>query len=136
MIKKRKLEIHFSTILLLGISVSIWAILATDYFMPVLWLTILCLFVIFTNPHEFKHFFRRFAQIGATLAVVSLLQIIFRREGKVLLSWHQIDLVFSIGLREAILLWIRFMLLFVLANILAQVSLFNFLLFINKIGIS
>ena len=45
-------------------------------------------------------------------------------------------LIYSEGAREAILLWIRFMILFVLAKIFAQVSLFHFLLFMNKLGLS
>lgn len=129
-------QLHFVTILVLGLSASLWAITATNFTMPVVWLLLLCILVALNNPLEFRHFFKRFAQIGSTLIILSLFQIIFRRQGEVLIWWNQFPLIFSVGLREAILLWIRFMILFVLANIFAQVSLFNFLLFANKIRLS
>ncbi|MCI0496119.1 energy-coupling factor transporter transmembrane protein EcfT [candidate division KSB1 bacterium] len=120
------------SILLLGISSSVWAIAAQDYVMPIIWLVILLAIVSIDNPHEFQFFLKRFSQIGVTLISISLLQIIFRRAGTVVLAVHQFPLVYSEGLREAILLWIRFMILFVLARVFAQVSLFHFLLFMNK----
>lgn len=129
-------QLNFVSILFLGISASLWAIAATNYIMPIIWLLVLCILVILNSPYEFSRFFKRFAQIGLALVIISLVQILFRREGVVLISWNQFPLVFSVGLREAILVWIRFMILFVLANIFAQISLFNFLLFVNKIGLS
>lgn len=81
-------------------------------------------------------FFRRFSQIGSLLLVLSFFQIIFRRDGDVLLSFREFPLVFSEGFREAILLWIRFMIIFELAHIFSQVSLFEFVLFLNRIKIS
>ena len=122
-------QLHFFTILILGVSASLWAIAATSYIMPITWLMMLYILVTLNSPSEFRHFLKRFTQIGLLLVGISFLQIIFRRQGTVLVSWHQFPLIYSVGLREAILLWIRFMILFVLANIFAQVSLFNFLLF-------
>lgn len=81
-------------------------------------------------------FFRRFSQIGLLLLVLSFFQIVFRRDGNVLLSFREFPLVFSEGFREAILLWIRFMIIFELAHIFSRVSFFEFLLFLNKIKIS
>ena len=74
--------------------------------------------------------------VGFSHNMVSLLQIVFRREGEILLSIKSFPIVFSTGLREAVLLWIRFMIIFMLAYVFAQVSLFEFLLFLNKIKIS
>lgn len=126
-------QLHFVTILFLGISSSLWAISAKSYLMPMAWLVILFSLVTLNNPREFKYFLKRFAQIGTTLIIISILQIIFRREGTVLFVWRQYPLIYSEGLREAILLWIRFMILFELANVFAHISLFNFLLFLNKL---
>jgi len=81
-------------------------------------------------------FFRRFSQVGLLLLVLSFFQIIFRREGDVLFSFRGFPLVFSDGFREAILLWIRFMIIFELAHIFARISMFEFLLFLNKIKVS
>ena len=81
-------------------------------------------------------FFRRFYQAGALLSAVSILQVIFRRSGDVLLSLKGFPLVFSTGLNEAILLWVRFMIIFELAHIFARVSLFEFILLLNKARIS
>lgn len=129
-------RLHFVSILLLGISSSVWAITAQHYLMPTVWLVLLTILVSLDNPHEFSFFWKRFSQIGATLISISLLQIIFRRSGTIILEVHQFPLIYSEGLREAILLWIRFMILFVLARIFAQVSLFHFLLVMNKSRIS
>ncbi len=129
-------EIHFFTILAMGCSATLWAVSETRFLMPIFWLIFLSVWIIFTAPAEFKMFFRRVSQMGMILTVVSLLQIIFRRQGEVLLSIKGFPLVCSDGLREAILLWIRFMIIFMLAYIFARVSLFDFLLFLNKIRIS
>jgi len=113
-----------------------WAIFDIRFMMPILWLAFLCVLVALTNPSEFSMFLRRFTQIGSLLLVMSLLQLIFRREGKVLFAIGNFPLVFSEGLREAILLWIRFMILFALAYLFARISTFKFLLFSNKAGLS
>lgn len=81
-------------------------------------------------------FVKRFTQMGLVLLSVSLLQIIFRRQGTVILSLEGFPLIYSAGLREAILLWIRYMIIFMLAYVFARVSMFDFLLFLNKIRVS
>jgi energy-coupling factor transporter transmembrane protein EcfT len=129
-------KFHFLTILIIGCSATLWAVYDTQIVMPLLWLILLAVWLIFSEPTEFKMFFRRFYRIGLLLLMVSLLQIIFRREGNVLLSIRGIPLVFADGLREAILLWIRYVIIFILAHIFARVSLFEFLLFLNKIKLS
>lgn len=129
-------SLHFVTILVIGFSATMWAIYETRFIMPLIWLILLSLWIIFSNPAEFNMFLRRFYKIGSLLFIVSLLQIIFRREGEIILSIRGFSVIFSIGLREALLLWMRFMILFMLACLLAQVSLFDFLLFLNKIGVS
>lgn len=129
-------ELHFLTFLAIGFSATLWAIFDIRIMMPISWLIFLCILVLLNNPQEFSIFFRRFSKIGAMLLLLSLLQIIFRREGKVLLAIHNFPVVFLIGLREAILLWIRFMIIFELAYIFAQISIFKFLLFSNKVGLS
>ncbi len=131
-----KKEFHFFTILIMGCSATFWAVSETKMLMPMFWLLFLSVWIILNAPAEFKMFFRRVSQIGLLLMVVSLLQIIFRREGDVVLSIKGLPVVFSDGLREAILLWIRFMIIFMLAYLFARVSLFEFLLFLNKIRIS
>jgi energy-coupling factor transport system permease protein len=67
---------------------------------------------------------------------VSFIQILFRREGAILVRWNDFPLIYTDGAREATLVWIRFMILFVLAKVFAQVSLFHFLIFMNKLGLS
>jgi len=126
-------QLHFLTVLFIGTSASAWAIFDIRIYVPSLWLLFLCVLVVVFNPREFLRFLRRFAQIGTTLLVVSALQIIFRRDGAVLLSVGTFPLVFSVGLREAILLWVRFMVIFALAYIFARVTTFHFLLFCDKI---
>lgn len=127
---------HFLTILLLGCSATIWAIAERGYFMPFLWLIILSIWIALTAPGEFKMFLRRVSQIGLLLTIISLVQIVFRRHGEVLLAFRNWPIVFSDGLREAILLWIRFMIIFMLAYIFSRVSLYEFLLFLNKMKVS
>jgi len=134
--KKLILDLHFLTFLFIGLSASMWAIFDVRFFMPIAWLIFLCILVTVNNPHEFSKFFKRFTQIGATLLVISILQIVFRRDGNILLTFGNFPLVYSVGLREAILLWIRFMIIFALAYVLAGISIFKFLLFSNKAGFS
>jgi len=131
-----KANFHFLTIFLIGCSATFWAVYEIKFIMPLVWLIFLSIWILFSTPAEFKMFFRRFAQIGLLLLIISVVQIIFRREGEVMLSLKGFPLVFSNGFREAMLLWIRFMIIFELANIFAQVSLFEFLLFLNKIRFS
>ena len=133
---KRHLEFHFLTVLVMGLSASLWAVSSVSLAMVTIWLVLLCLFVLILDPKEFPKFFRRLANIGLTLFGVSILQIIFRRNGNVVLWAGSFPLIYSDGLREAFLLWIRFMILFVLARTMAFVSLFHFMLFMNKIKIS
>jgi len=131
-----KVEYHFLTVLVLGSSASLWAVCDTRFLMPVVWLMVLCAFVVVCEPGEFSLLFRRFARIGVTLSGISLLQIIFRRSGETILSAGHFPLIFSDGLREAVLLWVRFMILFALAHVMAHISMFHFLLFTNKIRLS
>lgn len=121
---------------MIGSSATLWAVYETGFIMPCFWLIFLMIWILFSLPAEFKMFFRRLSQIGLLLLVVSLLQIIFRRQGEVLFSIHGFPIIFSEGIRETILLWIRFMIIFMLAYIFSQTSLFEFLLFLNKIKIS
>ncbi len=129
-------QIHFLSILILGISSSVWAVAAKHYLMPLIWLGLLSILVITHDPGEFRHFIKRFTQLGSALIIVSFIHILFRREGAILFRWNDIPLIYSDGAREAILVWIRFMILFVLAKIFTQVSLFHFLVFLNKLGLS
>jgi energy-coupling factor transporter transmembrane protein EcfT len=131
-----QLHFHFLTIFIMGCSATFWAVYETKLLMPVFWLIFLSSWIIIIAPAEFKMFFRRLSQIGLLLLIVSFLQIIFRRQGDVVFSIKGFPVVFSTGLREAILLWIRYMIIFMLAYIFARVSLFEFLLFLNKIKIS
>lgn len=129
-------NIHFLSILIIGISSSVWAVSARQFLMPLIWLVLLSISMIIYDPGEFRYFIKRFTQLGSALIVVSLIQILFRRDGAILLRWNDIPLIYSDGAREAILVWIRFMILFVLAKIFSYVSLFHFLLFLNKLRFS
>lgn len=126
-------KLHFLTMLLLGGSATVWAVYAKSLLMPLTWLLLLSLWIVLSAPSEFKMFWRRFYHLGLLLFVVSFLQLIFRRQGAVLVSLAGMPLIYSEGLREAILLWIRLSILFMLAFYFAQISLFEFLLFMNKI---
>jgi energy-coupling factor transporter transmembrane protein EcfT len=136
MMKKNKFKLHFLTIFIIGCSATISAVLARHFLFPLLWLIFLSAWIIVSAPSEFKLFFYRIAQIGSLLLIVSAVQILFRRSGAVILSLNGFPLIFSEGLNEAILLWIRFMIIFMLAYVFSQVSLFEFFIFMNKIGVS
>lgn len=133
---KSKFKFHFLTIFFIGSSATAWAVLAKDFVFPMLWLLFLSAWIIASAPSEFKLFFYRFSQIGSLLLFVSLMQIIFRRSGAVILTIKEFPIIFSDGMNEAVLLWIRFMIIFMLAYVFSQVSLFEFFIFLNKIGIS
>ena len=133
---KPKFKFHFLTIFFIGSSATIWAVMAKNFVFPMLWLVFLSTWIIASEPTEFKLFFNRFSQIGSMLLLVSLIQIIFRRSGDVVFAFKGFPIIFSEGLNEAILLWIRFMIIFMLAYVFSQVSLFEFFIFMNKIGIS
>ncbi len=127
--------LHFLTILVAGCSASFWVVASSHYLLPLLWLMFFSVWIVVREPREFKTFIKRFSQIGSVLLIVSLFQIIFRRQGTVVFSYSEIPLVYSDGLMEAILLWIRYMIIFMLAYIFAQVPIFNFFLFLNNIRI-
>ena len=131
-----KNTLHFVTVLAAGCSASYWAVAATHYLLPLLWLLFFSVWIVVRERREFKNFLKRFSQIGSALLVVSLFQIIFRRQGMVIVSFEGFPLIYSIGLMEAVLLWIRYMIIFMLAYVFAQVHVFDFFLFLNKIRIS
>ena len=123
------------SLLLMSLSATAWAVAARDAAMPLIWLAFLVVFILVNQPREIPFFFRRLLKTAALLFAVSLLQIIFRRTGRPLVSISGIVLVFSDGFREALLLWIRFMILFVLARIMAGTTVFQFLLLTDKLRI-
>lgn len=124
---------HLLSILFLGISASLWAISFTKFWIPISWLGLLSLFMIVCDFREFSRFLVRFKKIGIVLTIFSLFQIIFRRSGEVIFHYEHLPVIYSDGLHEAVLLWIRFMTFFVLAKIFSQISLFNFVVVMNKI---
>ena len=136
MIKFSKINFHFLSILIIGSSATIWSVYTINIKIPFLWMLLLMLWIILIAPDEFKMVFRRFAKIGLFLISLSILQLVFRRTGTILFSINEFPIIFSDGVAEAILLWIRLMIIFMLAFIFSQVSIFNFLLFLNKIKIS
>ena len=113
---------HFATILTLGISASFWAVFSERIMIPLGWLIAVSAVVFTIHPAEFTRFMHRFLKIGLTLVAVSVLQIVFRREGAIILSIESFHLIYENGLREAVLLWIRFMIIFSLAFLLARIS--------------
>jgi len=133
--ENQKNQFHFLILLLLGMSSSLWAVMDRQGLMSALWLFILWGMVLVIHPKEITRFLKRLFHIGSALIVFSLLQIIFRRQGIALLKVGDFTLITFQGLREAVLLWIRFMILFALAFIMARISLFHFLLFTNKIRV-
>ncbi len=128
-------RLHLFSLLLLVSTVSLWAILADHYTVPLMWLLILSVMVLIHRKTEFIAFMRRFLQIGGGLMVISILQIVFRREGDVILSYRGFNLIYASGLMEAILLWIRFMLLFVMATLISYSSVFYLYRFLVSIHI-
>jgi len=127
--------LHFLTILIAGGSASFWVVASSHYLLPLMWLVLFSAWIVVREPREFKKFIKRFSQIGSVLLVVSMFQIIFRRQGTVILSLNEFPLVYLDGLMEAILLWIRYMIIFMIAYLFAQVPTFNFFLFLNKVRI-
>lgn len=127
------MKLHFLTILCAGVSATFWGVYATDFRMPLVWLLLLIGWIAVLAPDEFRVFLRRFSQIGLMLCVISIVQIVFRRQGTILFAFHGFPLIFSNGLNEAILLWIRFMIIFMLAFIFGQIPLFDFFHFLTKI---
>jgi energy-coupling factor transporter transmembrane protein EcfT len=130
--KSKKIDLHFFSFLFIGISASLWAIFDVRFLMPLSWLIFISLLITINNRKEIRSFTRRFLQIGVTLLGISLLQIIFRREGLVLVTINNFPLIWSEGLREAALLWIRFMIIFSFAYLFIQFPIFKFLVFTNK----
>jgi len=126
---------HFTPLLFLGLSSSLWAVMDRQGVMSGVWLLILWIFVLIIHPKEIQKFLKRLLHIGLALIAFSLLQLIFRRQGSPVFIINDFVLVTTDGLREALLLWIRFMILFALAFLMARVSIFHFLLFTNKIHI-
>lgn len=129
-------KLHFFSILFAGCSATFWAVAARDYFIPVSWLLILIVFVVLTQRTGMKIFVQRFSGIGAVLLIVSLFQIIFRRQGAILFQWNEFPLIYADGLREAFLLWNRFLMIFILAYLFSKIPVFEFFVFLNKIGIT
>jgi energy-coupling factor transporter transmembrane protein EcfT len=85
------------------------------------------------DPGEFSRFLVRFRKIGFALLFFSILQIIFRRSGEVLLYWQQMPIAYYDGVKEAVLLWVRFSILFLLAKMFSEISPFHLLVLMNRI---
>ena len=127
---------HIIPILILGSSASLWSILETRFLMPLLWMGFLSLFIFWTNRNEWRKLVRRILHVGFMLILVSLLQVVFRREGSVFLSIGRLPLVYSGAVREAVLIWIRYMILFMSAALFLQKPSFEIVTFLNRIGFS
>ena len=123
------------TVLFLSLSAGFWAV--TSHSIPVylIWLIFLGMIAVWINYRDLLSFFSQTGKIGAVLVLVSLVQLIFRREGVVLLSILEFPLVYSSGVLEAILFWNRIMILFLLTFLLSSISPFHFLLASRKTGI-
>ena len=126
---------HPGALLLFGLTASLWAVADGRGLMSLVWLVLLCGLVYRQNPGEFRHFFRRLSKLGLSLILVSLLQIIFRRTGAAVLVYKGVVLATHDGVLEAGLLWVRFMILFALASILARIRLFDFLVLLGKLRV-
>ncbi|MBN1348923.1 hypothetical protein JXJ21_05900 [candidate division KSB1 bacterium] len=127
---------HILTLFIISISASFWAIFSAKFLMPVAWLVFLFILLFFSHSQGHRRFLYQVARIAILLLFVSLIQVIFRREGDVLLAVDSFPLIFSEGAREAVLLWIRFMIIFEMAQLFALVSGFEFLSFCNSVGLS
>ncbi len=126
---------HLFSILITSASATCWAVAASDYFIPLSWLGLMVIGVVLVDSKQIQKLMTRILTFGSALLAVSLLQIVFRRQGNVLFSIGSFPLIFADGLKEAILLWIRYMILFMSANLFSRISGFEFLLFLNKIRI-
>lgn len=134
--KNTQNHFHLISVLFTGASATVWAVAATDYLIPLIWLGLMIVWVLAAEPVKIWKLAVRFFAFGSVLLAVSLFQIIFRRQGTEIFSINGFPLIYSDGLREAILLWIRYMILFLLAYNFSQISTFEFLVFLNKIRIS
>lgn len=123
---------HPAALLFLGLTASLWAVADRSGYMALFWLTALCVLVYFESPTAFGHFFRRLSKLAASLLIVSLLQIIFRRQGEPVFVLRGVVLITRDGGLEAVLLWIRFLILFALAVLMARIRLFEFLVLLSK----
>ncbi len=128
-------ELHFFTFLVIGTSASFWAIFSNYFFIPVIWLLFLLTLICYLNYENVIRLLIRFFKFGVVLAFFSLLHLLFRREGTILITFLDFPLIFSNGVQEALLLWLRFLNLFVLASLFARMSPFKFILFCSKINI-
>ena len=126
---------HPGTLLFLGLTASLWAVADGRGTMSLVWLGLLCAMVYRERPAEFRQFFRRLSKLGISLVVISLLQIVFRRTGASVLVFKGVTLATHDGVLEAALLWIRFMILFALAALLARIRLFDFLALLGKLRV-
>lgn len=129
-------KINIVSLLLLGLSATAWAVAGRSVAMPLIWLAVLVLFSLALQPEEIPFFVHRLLKTAAVLIGVSLLQVLFRRSGTPLVSIQGVVLVFSDGFREAVLLWIRFMILFVLARVMASAPIFQFMILTSRMRIS
>lgn len=130
-----KKELHFFTFFIIGSSASYWTIFSNFFFIPVIWLLFLLILMCYLNLENTYNIVKRFLKFGLALLFFSLLHIIFRREGTILVSFLNIPLIYSHGLREALLLWLRFLNLFALASLFARMSPFKLILFLSKINV-
>ncbi|MBN2414345.1 hypothetical protein JXO52_00810 [bacterium] len=127
--------VNIISLLLMGLSATAWAVAGQSVVMPLVWLALLLFFILVMQPEDIPYFLRRLLKTATVLVGVSLLQVLFRRSGRPLVSVAGVELVFSDGFREAVLLWIRFMILFLLARVMACASIFQFLVLGDKMKI-
>ncbi len=130
-----KKELHFFTFFMIGTSASYWAIFSNDFIIPLLWLFVLLTLVSVFNLQEIRRFFSRFLKFGLALLIFSMLHLVFRREGVVLVSLSNFPIIYRNGFHEALLLWFRFLNILALSSLFARMSPFKFILFCQKIYI-
>jgi len=123
---------HPAVLLFLGLTASLWAVADRVGAMSLFWLVALCAMVYHESPAAFGHFFRRLSKLAVTLLLVSVLQIVFRRQGEPLWAVRGVVLITHDGGLEAVLLWIRFLILFALAVLMAGIRLFEFLVLLSR----
>ncbi len=127
---------HLVVILALIISATYWTMATDDALVSAGWLLSLLLLIIFSDVSGLSLLFKRLFKISLLLGIVSLFQIIFRRSGDVLLEINSFPVVYQDGFQQAVLLWMRYMVIFQVAFLFSRIKMFDFFVFLIKSRVS
>lgn len=123
---------HILSFLALTISATYWAVATDTIVISAAWMFFLLALILLTDIRGMKVVTQRLAKFAFALAVVSLYQIVFRRSGEVVWALRSFPLVYADGLRQAVLLWLRYLIIFEVALLFSRMSHFHLFLFLSK----